>query len=705
MSHVLKLPKDFPKNHVLTEQNIAQLISKKDWDTLDEIPICIDRYGKVVATFMDTVWDLSPFSIDLGNPKHHQQLDFRFLTNSPGLLLQAKTICYCWLYQLGHKSGLQCKLSTITGRMNQDMKVIFSFLQKNGFDDICVLGSPDVWMKWQQFLAESALSMGSIRNKFVALSAVVRLRDRLPFNFEIPFVNFHELSIKLAANGKKQQNQTLAIPQPLADILYGEAVKLVELAWPHRTALANLEKALQSNYEAGKSLVDHKISSKKWLYLHDLNGRIKMREYSGAILKFSPISQTDAIMTALNGTDILPKEPVDGTWFKAWRGQLQTACFICCGAFSGMRISEIFELRQDSFSSYSIDGKTFHAVRAATHKLAAGKKREEWLCSPVVEKAIAVAVALSTSSREKLMNLAECTSDPGQKDLFHKISDCLWLSQANRSSRPIVIPRSRWNRRLWLYAKNVGAIVNSTALAECLKMNPQSQAAIATKVHIGQPWPFTTHQFRRTFACFAVRHHLGHPIAIKQQFKHLYVRMSDWYCNGAIEQRLQDIQIDSDIVKILNNSNIEHTTLIYEHWFNSSETLTGGYGKAIVAMRQSKPVIYSSWDNLYRLVKEKRLTLHGTLHSYCKNGYECNMDGVVNPALCIECNGSVIDSQKALWWQQTHNRLTIYLQEQANVSLGEYAHCITQIRAAEQVMRDHHIDYQAYQHPVEVINL
>ncbi|ASG09017.1 hypothetical protein CEQ50_15760 [Vibrio anguillarum] len=47
--------------------------------------------------------------------------------------------------------------------------------------------------------------------------------------------------------------------------------------------------------------------------------------------------------------------------------------------------------------------------------------------------------------------------------------------------------------------------------------------------------------------------------------------------------------------------------------------LSGAHGKAIVAMRkEGLPHIYSSWEVIYKAVKEKRLTLHGTFHSYCK---------------------------------------------------------------------------------------
>ena len=92
------------------------------------------------------------------------------------------------------------------------------------------------------------------------------------------------------------------------------------------------------------------------------------------------------------------------------------------------------------------------------------------------------------------------------------------------------------------------------------------------------------------------------------------------------------------------------------------------------------------------------------MHSYCKNGYDCDMDGVINPAFCVDCKsgGSIIDEAQAKNWQQKHTRLSSYLKTQIDLSPSVYAHCITQIRAAESVMLDFNISYEQYKHPIEV---
>ncbi|MBF4254391.1 hypothetical protein EA007_26600, partial [Vibrio anguillarum] len=99
--------------------------------------------------------------------------------------------------------------------------------------------------------------------------------------------------------------------------------------------------------------------------------------------------------------------------------------------------------------------------------------------------------------------------------------------------------------------------------------------------------------------------------------------------------------------------------------------LAGTHGKAIMKMRGEIPSIYSSWEVIYRAVKDGKLTLHGSLHSYCKNGYNCDMNGVVAPQFCVDCgsSSSIIDEQQAKWWQKKHRSLVAYIESGEEISV------------------------------------
>lgn len=706
----LALPADFAPDNVPPRRDVISLFVNQKWDELDRVIICTNKFGEVTARFGDDVWDCSAYASDQGTDRNQRAFYFGYLTQSDYLLRQVKLIIYGWLYEQGHNSGARCKLSTLASRFNTGIKKILVVLEENNISDISSLTEPETWRLVEDSLAKRKLSKRTLELAFTGLRSIENLSRWLPFEFEIPLNVNRELAKKLACQTKLESKQTLAIPQSIANLIFGEALKLVEIAWPYRWKLAQLDRDLQSNYDAGRAIVDYKINTGIWQWLSNESDPVAYaKTYTEEINKATPRRQREIIQQALADTPLLPvgEKSLDGTWFSRWRSSLQSACFICCGAFTGMRVSELFELRSNSFSTYTFEGQVYHSVRAATHKLAAGKKTEEWLASPVVEKAIDLADALSSSSREQLLMVAAHTTNESQRDQLIKVSSNLWLTQHQRKNLPKLISRTKWNDRLRKFSKDVGAKVTKASLAEARQLNPRDNGAIDDKIELGKPWPLITHQFRRTFACFSIRNNLGNSIALKQQFKHVNLRMTEWYGNGALEARLSDVQFDSELKNILNEVAIESTTHAYFNWFNGSEPLSGSFGKAILAMREDIPIIYSSWDSLYRLVKENRLTLHGTLHSYCKNGYDCDMEGIVNPAFCVDCKtgGSVIDIEKAKWWQKRHFDIVSYMRNSQHLSLNEYAHCITQVRAAEKVMDELDLSYEAYEHPIKVIDL
>jgi hypothetical protein len=62
------------------------------------------------------------------------------------------------------------------------------------------------------------------------------------------------LSKRLCRPEATERQQTLAIPERIADALLHHAVNLVETAWPYRARLGKTERLLQENYEAGEEV-------------------------------------------------------------------------------------------------------------------------------------------------------------------------------------------------------------------------------------------------------------------------------------------------------------------------------------------------------------------------------------------------------------------------------------------------------------------
>lgn len=665
-----------------TLDDIPKLIANNAWETLNNFVICQEKAGKVTAVFGDDRWEVAPFIS--GRKNYKSAFDFKEFHASPPLMLELKLITYGWMYFKAHRSNVAVKPISLICRLSK-LKVAYRFLLENKYESISALSCSETWKSFISHTVDLNLSQASISQVFGAINSVIRLQSWLQYDFNLKMIRSKELARKLSNNGTQQ---TLTIPEKLADQIYGRAIELITDAYSFCDELAKLNDELQESYLTGKAEVEKRIKNGQISYLTNSQGTItNKQEFANRVNSYQKDKSKGLLF---NYNRCVPKslQVLDVIEFRRLYGQVITACYICCGAFSGMRDSELGELSPDSYYVEVIEGREFHLLQSKTFKF--GEKAETWVAAPVVAKAIEVASQLTERWRSEY---SKSTNQP-----FNR----LWLNQIHRSKSPVVI--CDWNERLRRFCMHFGIVVTKEDFNECITSNPHSQTRVKNTIKVNSPWPLTSHQFRRTFAFYAIKHRLGTTQVLKQQFKHLYLQMSRWYSNGARAASLSNLQIDNELQKLLETSKYEETANKFFDMINSDTPLSGTHGKAIMQMREDLPYIYSSWDVIYDAVKKGTLTLHGTMHSYCKNGYDCDMDGVVNPAFCVDCKsgGSIIDEPQAKNWQDKHSQLTSYLKNQKDISPSVYAHCITQIRAAESVMLDFNIHYEQYKHPVEV---
>lgn len=481
----------------------------------------------------------------------------------------------------------------------------------------------------------------------------------------------------------------MVIPERLCHAIYGKAMALIEDALPHAQLLADTESALQDNYIEGKRVLDSKVHQGHSYTFMNADGSIDNQKYAANIIYNQPHDPLSLIRPLESKLPDTPLKNVNE--FRLYLGQLITASYIVCGGFSGMRDSELDKLTPNSYYKDTLSGRTHHMLQSHTFKL--GEKRETWVTAASSKNAIDLMAILTKRWREKVTYPDE------------KYADSLWVNQNARSLPPKLI--TGWNDRLMRFCRQFNFIVTEEDYQECLISNHRSLEKVNKSVIVGKPWPISTHQFRRTLAFYCVKNRLGTLVALKQQFKHLYISMTEWYTNGGKLASLRDLKVDPKIQQALEDINAETTAnKIFKQW-HSDEILSGTHGKTIMKMRGDIPTIYSSWDVIYKAVKGGKLTLHGSMHSYCKSGYDCDMDGVVTPQFCVDCGSgsSIIDEQQAKWWQKKHCSLVAYMESGEEISVSEQSHYITQVRAAERVMADFDMPFTPFEPDLKVTSL
>ena len=686
MRILLNLPGEVLQENLDGLQNVIELYESNDLHGLSSIPVTKDHIGANKSYFADDEWDMTAYV----DKKITNKFKLFFTEiSSDKLVNEFKLICFSWMYTpAAQRRNAPLKPTSLIA-LHSRLTQVYKFLDKMKWDSIATLSHPVSFYEFCNHIEEQKYSLGSAEHSFSVLKKVELSYEYLPIYLTLPT---DQTSLALAKEyccpNKNKADQFYAIPAGLMEKIYGRAINYIEELHPHKELLSELSTELKRNYELGKLFVDKKIDSGTWNWINK-----DSPNYRVEVSKHRPQQYQSIIKSFLTGTPLEKYILNNVNKFTAWLIKIQTACYIACAAFTGMRKSELYGLHGDSFIRREFNGKTIYSVQSFQHKMTQSRgQKTEWVTSPITKKAIELAEALTRDMRNQLLS-----SDNLMKN---QEASCLWLIQSNKQKLPNIRFEGNLRFHFNALATEAGAIVDNKSLKEFKLINPNRNPLNADKrIQVGKIWPITSHQFRRTFAVFVRRHNLCSVVAVKDQFKHLDIPTTDWYGEGSSAAHLQGIDSDRELKNLILNVANEITTDTFYKWYNSSEVLYGKRGLEILKERASIPKDLKSWKQINEHVKAGRLTLVGTLHSYCLAGYDCRMDKVTSPANCFKCENQLIDEDKAQSWIERHKWVSdqvLYLDSVGSLTSSMFSHYITQIRAAEKVMHFFKIPHEKF---------
>lgn len=689
MTPLFELPKNILKENLSEYKNIVQLYSDGKLKKLDDVVVTKNFDGSPNSHFGDEEWDFRAY-LD-ARIVYKKRIVFSKIV-SDDLAREMKLICFCWLYIAGHhRKGAVIKPSTLIARFSK-LSILYKFIDSKGFQSINSLSSEIVFSEFCEYLKGQNYSSGQVEGIYNALMHVKKAARYLPIQFEIPQGRTQcKFGREITGRLYEGKNQFYAIPTRLMEKIYRYCFDVVETYHPYKEEIHELLYDMRQNYEEGKRRVDDKIQSGIWQWISE-----ESNEYRVEVNKHQPASYSSIIDAHIKDThleSLLPKSAlrIQGTII-----EIQTICFIVCGALTGMRRSELFCLHSNSFKEKEMYGKKYYTLQSEQHKFSQGRgKMAEWVTTKFTQKAIELAEAISRYMRIQLLE----DDDPMS---VHN-SSCLWLGQGRKSQKPIIRQDNNMRTHFLKICEKAGALITEDDLDEFRVINPNREPNNADeRLKVGNVWPLTTHQLRRTFAVFSKRHNLCHDIAIKEQFKHLDLPTTEWYGEGGLASKIKALQIDTELQSFLNDVIQESTTQKIHEWYKGCDSgqLMGHMAGSINKNRISLHKKYKSWDAINEHVKAGRLTLVGTLHSYCMAGYECQMHKVSSPANCMSCENQLIDKEKAENWDKRYQwvcKQVTDMEAIGSLTSSMYSHFITQIRAAEKVLHKFQIPFTRFE--------
>jgi integrase len=298
---------------------------------------------------------------------------------------------------------------------------------------------------------------------------------------------------------------------------------------------------------------------------------------------------------------------------------LTDACFIVIAGFVGMRVSEIMSMEvgciehkligEPGIAQAYVVARMFKTVDDPRGRM------ERWLAPEPVVRAVELLEHLSLPMRRA----------SNRRDLF--------LVKNPRSGDIVRVTSRDISGRIRQFAAYVGV--------------PH---------HEGKPWPFSPHQFRKTFARFIARRDRSQLMALADHFKHVSIAMT---AKGYVGN-------DFDLKELIDQEGQAETVQALDR-FLSSDRLAGRMGERLVAENaafRGRAGEQVRRDYIAFVLSETDLRVHACDHGWCVFQPETARCGGIaapsevgrSPSTCLGCANFVVDGRHRGYWQERRER-------------------------------------------------
>ncbi|MCB5450228.1 hypothetical protein [Vibrio lentus] len=427
------------------------------------------------------------------------------------------------------------------------------------------LNRNQTWKSFLRQLKQKNYSGDSIR---AILTSLNRLTDCGELDFYV------EASALIKCAKKRGTKQKVAIPHRLYQRIVSHALEVVEKYHPYRHDISNV---MEEAYEIKKRI--------------ELGERVKNTGRGSGRAEMSMTTQAINSRTRRVLKDIthdIPDFKVELVGSALC--EILCSCLIVVQAFSGVRIGEAVSFNKDSYDDKPVNGKEVTVLTGETTKgTNAQPTTATWQSHFVVKEALQLAYEMMGSTRELYRQGID-----GKEVLGGYTPEMISYMRKQVESAFIVPKAVRQDSNNYIFnpwnsLRNFIKNLDYKATIEDVKEFDMLNPTRVGELKVGGTYTgLSSHDFRRTFAVFFVRHGFGAASGIKFQFKHQNINMSGYYANNAELARMNDLLMDEDILADLKEAGIDLGIDIFDEIYNESEHLSGAQGEKIMEERMKK---------------------------------------------------------------------------------------------------------------------
>jgi len=213
-------------------------------------------------------------------------------------------------------------------------------------------------------------------------------------------------------------------------------------------------------------------------------------------------------------------------------GEAQKNTKLLVQAFTGMRDDEASSIPYLCVEEAVVNGKVHYYVKGRTTKLHHGLiKRAQWVTNADAVRAIKAAQAIADAIYS-VFDIFPATS-PANFANFPLYVSVRYMRLAGVPLTPKDDHFVTGDMQYRELPKCCIAPIAEEDVRELEHIDPHRAWRSEPDFCIGEPWPFTTHQLRRSLALYAQRSGLVSLPSLRRQLQHLTEEMSRYYANGS----------------------------------------------------------------------------------------------------------------------------------------------------------------------------
>ena len=371
---------------------------------------------------------------------------------------------------------------------------------------------------------------------------------------------------------------------------------------------------------------------------------------------------------------------------------IEGACFMTISAFTGMRLSELTQIDSSSYKEVDLDGMVLCTLRSWTQKLEKLPREDAWACAPICEKALTILTKLNDDYRTQKGDIHESPR------FFFRGGKGENISRQRNST---VMNKAGLSTLFLSYSKDLNITYVPEEMDEIYRLLnpvvPDRNNPVKKREDGSFYWHFTTHSLRRTFAHFVVGNGLVTLAALRHQFKHISLSMTAIYASHAEVLTLLGIETPASVKKAVEDAEMESHKIYLRDMLDHPEKQSGGFMKAF----EGDPKVLTG-EQFEVLAQETKGANKTTGYGRCFAGFQCKMTHLFEASTCIgrDCENLNINHDEAFRWQARHKHIAGKIQKMKDMGFynqNTLARELTDIRAAEKVMRDHNIAFERFE--------